>query len=64
MALEIFPSNWFRPELVDEVQEFIRLLPIPPEDRKRVYQEWAEVSGVEVTGEDIERVTGIPAGEI
>jgi len=46
------------------VEDFIRGLRLTPEDKKQVLMEWAEMAGVTVTAEKVERVTGLPAGEV
>lgn len=64
MATYLFPDSWFVLEKLQTVIEYLHWLPIDPEDRKFFLVEWAARSGVEVTGEMIEAVTGEPAGKI
>ena len=64
MVVDLFPPGWFKPELVDLVVDFLKNLPIPAEDKKSLIQGWAEESGVEVTAEIVEEVTGLPASEV
>ena len=64
MVHELFPPDWYNAELLPLVLSFIRHLPVDPEEKKRSFQIWAEESGVEVTGEMIERITGLPASEV
>lgn len=61
---EVFPDSWLRPEALPWVLDFIKNLPLNAKDRKRTLMEWAETAGVKVTARMIERVTGLPAGEI
>jgi len=64
MVTELFPASWFDVALLDLVVAFLANLPIDPEDKKRAIMEWAEEVGLELTGEIVERVTGVPAGEV
>jgi len=61
---EAFPPEWMRPEMVDEVIRCVRGLPVSPKQKKHALYEWCAVVGVELTGAMVERVTGLPAGEI
>jgi len=61
---EVFPVSWYTPEAQELVEDFIRELRLTPEDKKQVLIEWAERAGVTVTAEKVERVTGLPAGEV
>lgn len=64
MVNELFPDSWMDASLLDLVVDLIAALPIDPEDKKRAIQEWSEESGVQLTGEIVERVTGVTAGEV
>ena len=64
MATYLFPPGWFVPEMLEAVIEYLRWLPVDPEDRKQIFVEWAAISGVEVTAAMIEAVTGEPAGKV
>ena len=61
---EIFPASWLRPEALPWVLEFIENLPVNAKTRKHALYEWSEWAGVKLTAEMVERVTGLPAGEI
>lgn len=61
---EIFPPSWLRPGALPMVLDLIEYLPVDPKVKKRTLLEWAKHAGVEVTAEQVERVTGLPAGEI
>jgi len=61
---EVFPPSWMRPEALPMVVDFIRHLPVDAKVKKRTLQEWAEHAGVKLTAELVERVTGLPAGEV
>ncbi len=61
---EVFPDSWLRPDALLWVIDFIEWLPIDPKVRKRTLLEWAKHAGVELTAVQIERVTGLPAGEV
>lgn len=64
VAQELFPDEWFSPLYLNVVTSFLRHQPIQPEDKKRIFQEWAELSNVHITGSMIEAVTGLPASEV
>lgn len=61
---EVFPDSWLRPEALPWVLDLIEHLPINAKDRKRTLLEWSIVAGVKLTAEMVERVTGLPAGEV
>lgn len=61
---EIFPPSWLVPGAQEMVVDFIRHMPLTPEDKKQILVEWAELAGVILTREKVERVTGLPAGEV
>lgn len=61
---EVFPPSWLRPEALELVVDFIEFLPVDAKVKKRTLYEWAKVAGVELTAEMVERVTGLPAGEV
>ena len=61
---EAFPPDWMVPEMVNRVIARLRRLPISPKQKKHALYEWCKVVGVELTAEMVERVTGLPAGEI
>lgn len=61
---EVFPHSWFVPARKDDVIEWLQNMPVNPEEKKAILHEWAAHAGVDLTGEDIEAVTGHPAGVI
>lgn len=61
---EVFPHSWFVPERLDDVIEWLVHMPINPEEKKAILHEWAAHAGYHLTGHDVERVTGHPAGVI
>jgi len=61
---EVFPDSWMRPEALPWVADLIAHLPVDARVKKRTLQEWATCVGVKLTAELVERVTGVPAGEI
>jgi hypothetical protein len=61
---EIFPYSWCRPEYQELVEDFIRNLPVSADIKKQVLIEWCDCAGVRITAEKVERVTGLPAGEV
>ena len=61
---EVFPSSWLRPEALDLVLDFIAAMPISVRDKKATLYEWAKWAGVELEAWMVERVTGLPAGEV
>ena len=61
---EIFPPDWYDPEMQPHVESFIRMLPISWEDKKQLLLEWCDRAGVQCTAEKVARVIGVPAGEI
>ena len=61
---EVFPASWLRPEALPWVLDFIEHLPVEKKTRKHMLHEWSEWAGVKLTAEMVERVTGLPAGEI
>ena len=61
---EIFPASWMRPEALPWVIDFLANLPVDAKTKKRTLQEWATSAGVKLTAEIVERVTGLPAGEV
>lgn len=60
----LFPPSWFVPEAQQLVLDFLRNMPVTPEDRKQALIEWADRAGVTLTAEMVEAVTGLPAGEV
>lgn len=61
---EAFPPGWLVPGMVDRVILRLRRLPINAKQKKHALYEWCRVVGVELTAEMVQRVTGLPAGEI
>lgn len=61
---EIFPEEWDRPEDKEAVIILLINLDVDPRNKKFALYEWCEMHGIEMTGRDVERVTGRPAGEI
>lgn len=61
---EVWPPSWREPELKGKVIDLLCELPLSGYDRKFALFEWCKVSGAELTAEDVERVTGRPAGEL
>lgn len=61
---EVFPDSWLRPEALPWVLAFIEHLPVDAKVKKRTLHEWTEAAGVALTAAMVERVTGLPAGEI
>jgi len=61
---EVFPASWMRPEALPWVIDFLVNLPVDAKTKKRTLQEWATSAGVKLTAEVVERVTGLPAGEV
>jgi len=53
-----------RPEALPWVIDFLANLPVDAKTKKRTLQEWATSAGVKLTAEIVERVTGLPAGEV
>ncbi len=64
MVTDVFPSSWFDPDLIELVIDWIANLPIDAEDKKRTFMGWAEEVGVEIEAWMVERLTGLPAGEV
>ena len=61
---EVFPPDWMVPGMVNHVIRRLRALPISPKQKKHALYEWCKVVEVELTAEMVQRVTGLPAGEI
>ena len=61
---ELFPLTWYTPKMREIIVEYLRWLPVDPEERKRLLLHWAAWSGVTVTAELVSQVTGEPAGKI
>ncbi len=61
---ELFPLSWLRPEAQEMVLDFMANLPVDAKARKRAVFEWSKAAGVELTAAMVERVTGLPAGEV
>lgn len=61
---EAFPPDWMVPEMADAVIRRLRALPISAKAKKHALYEWCKVVEVELTAEMVQRVTGLPAGEI
>lgn len=61
---EVFPPSWLQPSALEMVIDFIKFLPISAKARKATLYEWSQWAGVELTAEMVERVTGLPAGEV
>jgi len=53
-----------RPEALPWVIDLLANLPVDAKTKKRALQEWADSSGFKLTAKIVERVTGLPAGEI
>ncbi len=64
MAIFPWPDDWCVPEMQERVESFLRHLPISPEDKKQALMAWCECAGVQITCEKVERVTGLPCGEV
>lgn len=64
MAAEFIPDEWCRPDAQTLVVAWIRSLPVPVEERKRLVQAWADCAGVELTGKLVAAATGTEAGEV
>lgn len=64
MARYPWPDSWCVPEMQERVEDFIRHLPIPVDDKKQALISWCKCAGVPVTAEKVERATGRPAGEV
>ena len=60
---EALPPEWDSPEDKERVIRLLIRLPISPRQKKFVLYEWCGLHGVDMTAEDVERVTGRPAGE-
>lgn len=61
---ELWPDSWCVPEMQEFVEDYLRELPISAEDKKQALMAWCECAGVPITREKVERVTGLPAGEV
>lgn len=64
MATAIWPDSWCVPEMQRRVEDFIRNAPISVDDKKQALIDWCDCAGVQITAEKVERVTGLPAGEV
>ena len=53
MTLDYFPPSLLSHEAKDATIEWIRILPIDPFDKKRLYVLWAETYNVPVTRIDL-----------
>lgn len=62
--VDAFPPGWMLPEMVDTVIRYLRRLPVSAKQKKYGLYEWCKTVGVELTAEMVERVTGLPAGEV
>lgn len=60
----VWSPEWLVPEMVDRVIGRLRWLHISAKQKKYALYEWCKIVGVELTAEMVERVTGLPAGEI
>ena len=58
------PDSWCVPGMQERVEDLLISLPISVEDKKQALYEWCECAGVPITKEKVERVTGLPAGEV
>lgn len=61
---EVFPPSWLRPGALGMVIDLLNHLPIDVKVKKRTLLEWAKHAGVDLTAQDVERVTGLLAGEV
>jgi hypothetical protein len=64
VVAEIFPASWMRPQALPWVVDLLANLPVDAKTKKRALQEWANAAGFKLTAEIVERVTGLPAGEV
>lgn len=60
----MWPDSWCVPAMQRQVEDFIRNLPISVDDKKQALIAWCECAGVKITAAKVERVTGLPAGEV
>ncbi len=61
---EDIPEEWFLEEHKPLVIGWLVIIPVPPKTKKWALWEWCQRYGFEMTREDVEAVTGLPAGEI
>lgn len=61
---EVFPADWDGPEDKNKVIRLLISLPLSPLDKKYTLFEWCKRYGVKMTGGDVARVTGRPAGQL
>ena len=61
---EVFPPEWDSVEDKERVILLLISLEIGAREKKYALYEWCRLHDVELTGEDVRRVTGRPAGEI
>lgn len=64
IVAEAFPPALMQPEAVDRVIDLLWGLPVSPKVKKYALYEWCKTVEVDLTAEMVERVTGLPAGEI
>lgn len=62
--VEIFPEGWLRPGALERVLRRLESLDVDGRYKKYALYEWCQTVEVEMTAEMVERVTGLPAGEI
>jgi len=55
---EVIPSHLLRPERKAEVIAWLRASALPRRFKRRLLQEWGEAVGVELKGEDYQKVLG------
>lgn len=62
--VDSLPASWFDCRFKQQVIDYLKNLPIDPEDRKTGLYDWCRLADCECTGEDFSEVTRVPAGEI
>jgi hypothetical protein len=61
---EVWPESWLVPEMKDKVIDFLRNLEMGLHGKKFALYEWCKRAGVEMKASDVEKVTGMKAGEV
>lgn len=59
-----WPASWFVPGMRQLVLDFLVNLEIPGIHRKYAFMYWCERVGTVITAEEVELLTGQPAGEL
>ena len=58
------PDSWCVPGMLEMVLDLLANLPMTADDKKQGLIDWCDCAGVVITAEMVERVTGLPAGEV